>query len=754
MKTRRIIWMALTVLLFEGCTTDVNNESPSGSTLEQRADSILQTLSLDDKVGEMTQLSIDMLMEGEPYQLVEPHHFDEEKLHRAIVEYRVGSILNCGGHTYPRTFWHETIRRIQNLAMNEKESGIPVLYGIDAIHGVNYTDSATLFPQQLGLAATFDTTLAKQMGEIVAYETRASNIPWDFSPVLDIGRDPRWPRLWETFGEDVMLTSDMGAALTKGYQGEDPSDPYHVAACMKHFLGYSMPLSGKDRTQVWIHNRQLKEYFVPSFQRAIDEGALTVMINSGEINGIPVHINKDILTGLLREEMGFEGLAVTDWEDIKYLVSRHKVAASYKEAVAMSVNAGIDMSMVPMDLEFPVLLKECVKEGLVPMERIDQSVRRILITKMKLGLFERPNTKFGDYPKFGSVEHQSVAKEAALHSITLLSNNGILPLRRTDKVLVSGPTANSLNALNGGWTHTWQGVDPKWNTPGMKTVAEAMQVLTANASVEPLPMEMNFGESEMAIFKSRAQFADVIVLCLGEMPYTEKPGDIENLELAENQQWLLREAKLMGKKVVVVLIEGRPRTFDRVAAFADAIVMAYLPGDQGGDAIAACLYGNFNPCGKLPITYPRFPSSHTSYDHKHTDLIDPQFGLNAVNPLFPFGHGLSYTEFSYSELSLSKDTVTLSQNIDIELTIENTGDRSGKETALLFIADEVASITPSVKRLRGYWSVNLSPGEQERIRFSVPVSELAFVGRDLDWVVEPGVFEVEINGLKKKFVVE
>ncbi len=744
-------------MLFLGmaCTNSEKSGTDKGaSDLEARAEEILQKMSLQDKVGEMTQLSIDMLFVGEPYQLVNPHGFDEEKLHRAIVDYKVGSVLNCGGHTYPRAFWHKTIRRIQEMAMNEKESGIPVLYGIDAIHGVNYTDSATLFPQQLGLAATFDTTLATQMGEIVAYETRASSIPWDFSPVLDIGRDPRWPRLWETFGEDVKLTSDMGAALVRGYQGDDPSDPYHVAACLKHFLGYSMPLSGKDRTQVWLHDRQLYEYFAPSFQKAIDAGALTVMINSGEINGIPVHVNEDILKGLLREEMGFEGLAVTDWEDIKYLVSRHKVAATYKEAVAMSINAGIDMSMVPMDLEFPVLLKECVEEGLVPMSRIDESVKRILITKLKLGLFERPFTNFEDYPKFASDEHAEVAKNAALHSITLLKNNGVLPLKRTTKVLVTGPTANSLNALNGGWSHTWQGVDPTWNTPGKNTVSEAMQVLTANATVEPFPMEMDFGGDEINMFDSRARLSDVIVLCLGEMPYTEKPGDIEDTELAQNQQQLLKAAKATGKKVVVVLIEGRPRTFAAVEPLADAIMMAYLPGDEGGDAIAECLYGSFNPCGKLPITYPRHASSFTNYDHKHTDLIDPKFGMNAANPLFPFGHGLSYTSFEYSNLTLDLDTLGVNENLTITVDIQNTGEIIGKETVLMYVADEVASITPSVKRLRGYQGTTLSSGESKTISFSIHMSELAFVNKNLDWITEPGSFEVQIQGLKQKFIVK
>ncbi|MEL6925152.1 MAG: glycoside hydrolase family 3 N-terminal domain-containing protein, partial [Bacteroidota bacterium] len=563
-------------------------------------------MTLTDKVGEVTQLAIDMISVGEPYNLKEPQSLDSAKLRQVLVEHRVGSILNVGAHAYTLDYWHEVIGTIQRIATKEKPTGIPVLYGIDAIHGQNYTLGSTLFPQQIGLAATFNPAMAEEMGRITAYEAKASWIPWNFSPVLDIGRNPLWSRTWETFGEDVHLAKAMGVALIKGYQGEDISDPYRVASCMKHFLGYSMSLNGKDRTQAYVPDRILREYVLPTFEAAIAAGSPTIMINSSEMNGIPVHSDKYILTDLLRDELGFEGLAVTDWEDIHFLYSRHRVAKDYKDAIRMAINAGIDMSMVPNDLDFPVLLKELVEEGAVPMSRIDESVARILTVKLQLGLFENPIPN-GDYSKFGSEEFAQVAYQAAAESITLLKNdNNVLPLDKSSTVAVIGPTANSLIAINGGWSRSWQGNDAQWDRSGKKNILEAIQAEIGAAKVRFAEGTTIDAAKNINAAVSAARGAKAAVICIGEMPYTEKPGDIDNLDLPEAQYDLIKAVAKTGTPIVLVMVQGRPRIINQIESLADGIVMAYLPGDEGGRAIADVLFGDINPSGKLPFTYPKY----------------------------------------------------------------------------------------------------------------------------------------------------
>lgn len=466
--------LGVAVIMFTSMKPSSDNDpnDPNNSFVED----LMSKMTMKDKIGEMAQLSIDVISVGDPYNLKEPHQLSPEKMENILVNHKVGSILNCGGHAYSRQHWETIHKEIQDYAMNKKSSGTPVLYGIDAIHGTNYTTDATLFPQQLGQASTWNTDLAVRCGQITAYETRASGIPWSFSPVLDIGRDPRWPRLWETYGEDVFLAQEMGEGFIKGMQGNDVSNKENVATCMKHFLGYSVTMSGKDRSPAWIPERQLREYFMPTFQRAIDAGAKTIMICSGEINGIPVHADKTILIDLLREEMGFEGLIVTDWEDIGYLVSRHRIATDFKDAIRIAINAGIDLAMVPMDVNFVNLLGELVDEGKVAQSRIDDAVKRILLLKKELGLFETPYHSYKEFPNFGSEKHRLDALKTAEESLILAKNeNKFLPLSKSKKVLVVGPTSNSLNDLNGGWTGTWQGVDPKYNTAGKMTIVEGIK---------------------------------------------------------------------------------------------------------------------------------------------------------------------------------------------------------------------------------------------------------------------------------------
>ncbi len=725
--------------------------------IDKKIDEIIAKMSIEDKVGEMTQLSIDAISVGEPYNLKSPHELDINKMEEVLVKYKVGSILNCGGHAYTKEHWHKIISTIQEYATQKKESGIPVLYGIDAIHGTNYTLGATLFPQQISQAASWDTEIAKEIGRITAYETRASSIPWSFSPVLDIGRDPRWPRLWETFGEDVHLASEMGEAIINGYEGDrnNISDPNRIAACMKHFLGYSVTMSGKDRTPAWVPERQLREYFLPTFQKAINAGAHTIMICSGEMNGIPVHANKKILTDLLKDELGFKGIVLTDWEDIKYLYSRHRVAEGDYDAVKMAINAGIDMSMVPMDLSFTKTLKELVEKGEVPMSRIDDAVRRILRVKLKLGLFETPVTHYKDYPKFASEEHSNIALKAAQESITLLKNEkNILPLSKDGEYLVTGPTSHNLNYLNGGWTHTWQGNDPQWNTPGKLTIAEAIMEKIGKEKVtylEGCTIDTIINIKKVA---AAAKGKKAAIVCIGEATYTEIVGNIGDLVIPQAQIDLVNAIAETGTPIILVLVEGRPRIVTQCDKKSDAVVMAYLPGNEGGKAITDVLFGDVNPSGKLPFTYPRDPHSLVTYDHKGTDKMHSDFSSNAFDPLYEFGHGLSYTQFEYSNLILSSKTLTTENNLTVSVDVKNAGKRAGKEVVQLFTTDFVASITPSVKRLKAFKKIELKAGETQTISFEINPRDLAFVGLENKWITEPGEFELKINELSEEFIFE
>ena len=705
-------------------------------------DALIAKMTIEEKVGQMTQLNLDVVCEGDIYKLVEPHHLDATKLNRALIEYHVGSILNCGGHAYDLTQWHTIINGIQTVATTQTRLKIPIVYGIDAIHGANYTLGATLFPQPLAQAASWDPKLVKRGAEITAYEVRASGIPWNFSPVLDLGRDPRWSRLFETYGEDVLLAKTMGLATINGYQGNNIGDAYHVAACMKHFLGYSMPRTGKDRTPVYIDDIQLREYFLPTFQAAINAGAATIMINSGELNGIPVHADKKILTDLLRNELGFKGVAVTDWEDIMKLNNIHMVAPTLKDAVYVAIDAGIDMCMVPNDYNFTILLTELVKEGKIPESRLDISVKRILELKKQLGLFEQPFTpSTTDYKKFGSDEFAQAARNMAQESITLLkNNNALLPLKQETKILVTGPAANSMTYLNGAWTRTWQGTDTTWNDQSKYTIREALN--------QSNTVFIAYDEADQLL--NAAKTSDVIIVCLGEKPSTEKVGDIDELSMPENQQQLIGLLKAAGKPIVLVLVENRPLLVNDIEPLCDAIIMAYEPGDYGGLALADIIYGKINPSGKLPFTYPRYENSLLWYDHKHTETLDQNFGRNAFNPQWEFGFGMSYTNFEYSNLVISNDTLA-NGKLQISVTVTNTGKVAGKEVVQLYIADRYASITPSVKRLRGFEKINLQSGEAHIVTFTISAEDIAFVGRDSKWIAEAGWFDIFIGDEKNAF---
>lgn len=717
-------------------------------------DKLIKQMSIEEKAGQMTQIDLGIVCVGDICVLKNPQTLDINKLTTAIAKYHIGSILNvgCGSGTISLPNWQKIIETLDQTNKKLSAHQVPILYGIDAIHGANYTMGATLFPQEIGQAATWNTSLVKRANEITAYETRASGIPWNFSPVLDLGRQPLWSRFFETYGEDVYLAKSMTKAAINGMQGNDVGSPYKVAACMKHFLGYSVPLSGKDRTPVWISDRELREYFLPTFQTAINEGARTVMINSGELNGSPVHANYDILTKLLRDELGFKGVAVTDWEDIYKLVNTHHVAATKKEAVRMAIMAGIDMSMTPNDYEFTELLVQLVKEGTIPESRLDLSVKRILQLKKDLGLFDQMKYPSTLYPQFGSKENAEVSYQLASESITLLKNkNNILPLQN-EKILVCGPGANSINYLNGAWTHTWQGVDARYNTPNKLTIIQALEkykkdniVYAEGSTIDSLT---NIEEC-----MAKAKSVDKIIICLTELPSAEIPGNIDDLSLPLAQENLVKQLQTLNKPIILVMCFNRPRIIKNIIDKSDAIVYAYLPSDEGGRAITDILYGNTNPSGKLPFTYPANVNDFDHYDRKAADEQSNVGTANGYNPAFEFGQGLSYTTFEYSNFTISNSKLNDFDSVFVKVTVKNTGTRTGKEVVQLYYKDLVASITPSSKKLTGFQKINLAAGQSQEVTFVVLKSDLSFINKELNRVTEKGEFELFIQNNKQLIYV-
>lgn len=742
----KYLYHFLIVVIFIGCNHSKNQDKTSINI-----DEIMSKMSVKDKVGQMTQLNLDVISVGEVFNLKEPHELDSTKLRKAIVEYGIGSILNAGGHAYTLEHWNEVISTIQNIATTETNHGVPIIYGIDAIHGANYLLGGTLFPQPLAQAATFNPNMVRKAAAMSAYETRASGIPWNFSPVLDVARQPLWSRVFETYGEDVYLCKRMGIATIDGYQGDDASDPYRVASCMKHFLGYSWSFTGKDRTTAYIPETQLREYFLPTFEAAVDAGSLSVMINSGDINGIPVHADKRILTDLLRTELKFDGVAVTDWEDIIKLNQLHKIAPTLKDAVKMSINAGIDMSMVPNDFKFSDLLLELVNEGEVPMKRIDESVRRILLMKQRLGLFENPFTPNNyDYPLVASDSFVNHSYQIAGEAITLLkNNNSTLPISEDKKVFVTGPMANSLILINGSWTRTWQGTDEQWDDTSKHTILDAIKGNFTEVSFEQ-GCDINQLVKDNKAY-NMARNSDIILACMGEYPSTEKPGDIHSLDLEEAQIEYVKGLAKLGKPIVLVLIENRARIIRKIEPLCESIILAYQPSENGSDALADIISGKINPSGKLPITYPKYTNSLILYDHKYTDQLNLNNGLGAFEPQFEFGHGLSYTNFEYSDLKVNKKDDN--ESIHISVNVTNKGNRDGKESVLVFVSDLYASITPSVKRLRAFKKQMIKVGETQAFEFVIDTDELAFVNIDNQWVTEPGDYTISIGGLAENITL-
>lgn len=808
MNKKLILSLALAGLLSGAhAQTTVAPAIPRDEKIEQNIEALLKKMTLEEKVGQMCELTIDLLQKrvnpfegidaknpdvkalkkvlkkygidkefdlskGLPDQQVmmqiymriqgieaqKGFQIDEAMLDSVIGKYKVGSILNVpNGLAVTPQEWHRIIKRIQDKSM--EEIGIPCVYGVDQIHGTTYTLGGTLFPQGVNMAATFNRALTREGARISAYETRAGSIPWTYAPVVDLGRDPRWPRMWENYGEDAYVNAEMGREAVLGFQGEDPNHigQYNIAACMKHFMGYGVPVSGKDRTPSSITVQDMREKHFAPYLEMVKAGALSLMVNSAMNNGLPFHANYELLTQWLKEDLNWDGMIVTDWADIVNLYSRDHIAGSKKEAIKLAINAGIDMSMDPYSWDFCILLKQLVEEGKVPMSRIDDAVRRVLRLKYRLGLFDKPYSNLEDYPLFGSRQHADAALQAAEESLVLLKNtDGILPLAKGRKLLVTGPNANSMRTLNGGWSYSWQGDKADQCAGAYNTILEALtQKYGADNVVYEAGVtykqggqwwEENAPEIEKAV--AAAAGVDVIVACIGENSYCETPGNLTNLFLSENQTNLVKALAKTGKPVILILNEGRPRILAEIEPLAQAVVNVMLPGNYGGDALANLLAGDANFSGKMPYTYPKEINSLITYDYKPCEHIgkpmEGAYNYDAqVAMQWAFGYGLSYTTYAYSNLKVDKSRFTADDVLTFTVDVKNTGSRAGKESVLLFSSDLVASLTPDNRRLRAFEKVELQPGETKTVTLKVKASDLAFVGYDGKWVLEKGDFRIQ-----------
>lgn len=723
-------------------------------TDQQKAKALLDKMTLEEKVGQMTQVTFALIAKGSWGNT--DGALDPVTLKKAIVDYKVGSLLNTGSNALNVETWRQVITQIQDETKNTRLK-IPVIYGLDAMHGQTYTLNSTLFPHNLALAASRNPELSITAAKVTAKELRASGVRWNFAPVLDIGRQPLWSRFPETFGEDVLLGRTFGSAAIKAYEEDGLKNPTAVASCMKHYLAYSAPRSGKDRTPTYMPEIELREYYLPQFRDAVKAGASTIMINSGEINGEPVHASKYLLIDVLRKELGFEGLIVTDWEDIKRLHDRHRVAATPREAVVMAINAGIDMSMVPTDFSFYDLLIEAAKKNEVPISRIDDAVMRILLLKFKVGLFDNPYPEPESKNNFRKPEYQIFALDAAREAMTLLKNqNNILPLAKNKRVLVAGPAAQSITALNGCWSYTWQGNDEKWYPADSKTLLQAITEEVGGANVVTTTGKgfKNASNYDIAKLTEAAKGVDAIILCLGEDAYAESPGNTRDLALPDDQVALAKAAAATGKPVILVLTQGRPQFITSIEPSMNGILMAYWSGKKTGEAVADVLFGDYNPSGRLPFTYSKSMGEIVLYDRKPTEEIREVFNDNinsGYDPLFAFGHGLSYTTFEYSDIKLSNTSISANEKLKVTITIKNTGAREGKHAVELYTRDLFASVTPAMKRLRAFQKISLNVGESKVVTFTLDKNDLAFVNAQLKTVTEPGDFEIMIGDKKATF---
>ena len=727
----------------------------SDPKVEAKVEQTLKKLTLEEKVGQMMELVTDLFGTNDKDGVF---YIDERKTDSILSRYKIGSILNAPNTCAPTAKqWEKYISQIQKISM--KRIGVPCVFGLDQNHGSTYTQGGTLFPQNINVAATFNRGIARRSAEATAYETRAVSVPWTYSPTVDLGRDARWPRIWENFGEDCYLSSEMGKAMVYGFQGEDPNniDQYHIATSMKHFMGYGVPWTGKDRTPAYISPADLREKHFAPFLAGIRAGALTVMVNSASVNGMPMHANKDILTGWLKEETGWDGVLITDWADINNLYTREMVAKDKKDALRIAINAGIDMVMEPYTADACGYLIELVKEGKIPMSRIDDACRRVLRMKYRLDLFEHPTQKLKDYPKFGGEEFAQLALDGATESMVLLKNeNGILPLKHGKKILLTGPNANQMRCLDGGWSYTWQGHRADEFAGKYNTIYEAFcneygkenVILNQGVTYNKKGKYWEENEAQIQGAVDAAKNADIIVACIGENSYTETPGNLTDLWLSENQRNLVKALAKTGKPIVLVLNEGRPRLIADIEPLAQGVIDIFLPGNMGGDALANLMSGKSNFSGKMPYTYPKEINSLANYDFKKSEEVGTMEGAydyNAkITQQWGFGQGLSYTSYGYSNLRVDKVDFHHGDVITVSVDVKNTGKVAGKESVLLFSSDLIASMVPDGRRLRAFDKVELQPGETKTVTFSLKADDLAFVGWDGKWRLEEGDFKLTI----------
>lgn len=727
----------------------------SDPKIEAQVEQTLKKLTLEEKIGQMMELVTDLFGANDKNGVF---YIDEHKTDSILSRYKIGSILNAPNTCAPTAKqWEKYIAQIQKISM--KRIGIPCVFGLDQNHGSTYTQDGTLFPQNINVAATFNREIARRSAEATAYETRAVSIPWTYSPTVDLGRDARWPRIWENFGEDCYLSSEMGKAMVYGFQGEDPNniDQYHIATSMKHFMGYGVPWTGKDRTPAYISPADLREKHFAPFLAGLQAGALTVMVNSASVNGMPMHANKDILTGWLKEETGWDGVLITDWADINNLYTREMVAKDKKDALRIAINAGIDMIMEPYSCDACGYLVELVKEGKIPMSRIDDACRRVLRMKYRLDLFKNPTQKLKNYPKFGGEEFAKLALEGATESMVLLKNEGnILPLQHGKKILLTGPNANQMRCLDGGWSYTWQGhradeFAGKYNTiyeAFCKEYGKENVILNQGVTYNEKGKYWEENEPQIQGAVAAAKDADVIVACIGENSYTETPGNLTDLWLSENQRNLVKELAKTGKPVVLVLNEGRPRLIADIEPLAQGIIDILIPGNMGGDALANLVSGKSNFSGKMPYTYPKEINSLANYDFKKSEEVGTMEGAydyNArITQQWGFGYGLSYTSYKYSNLKVSQSDFRHGDIIKVSVDVKNTGKVAGKESVLLFSSDLIASMVPDGRRLRAFDKVELQPGETKTMTFELKADDLAFVDWNGKWRLEEGDFKLMI----------
>ena len=727
----------------------------SDPKIEAQVEQTLKKLTLEEKIGQMMELVTDLFGANDKNGVF---YIDEHKTDSILSRYKIGSILNAPNTCAPTAKqWEKYIAQIQKISM--KRIGIPCVFGLDQNHGSTYTQGGTLFPQNINVAATFNREIARRSAEATAYETRAVSIPWTYSPTVDLGRDARWPRIWENFGEDCYLSSEMGKAMVYGFQGEDPNniDQYHIATSMKHFMGYGVPWTGKDRTPAYISPADLREKHFAPFLAGLQAGALTVMVNSASVNGMPMHANKDILTGWLKEETGWDGVLITDWADINNLYTREMVAKDKKDALRIAINAGIDMIMEPYSCDACGYLIELVKEGKIPMSRIDDACRRVLRMKYRLDLFKNPTQKLKNYPKFGGEEFAKLALEGATESMVLLKNEGnILPLQHGKKILLTGPNANQMRCLDGGWSYTWQGHRADEFAGKYNTIYEAFcneygkenVILNQGVTYNEKGKYWEENEPQIQGAVDAAKDADIIVACIGENSYTETPGNLTDLWLSENQRNLVKKLAKTGKPVVLVLNEGRPRLIADIEPLAQGIIDILIPGNMGGDALVGLVSGKSNFSGKMPYTYPKEINSLANYDFKKSEEVGTMEGAydyNAkITQQWGFGYGLSYTTYKYSNLKVSQSDFRHGDIIKVSVDVKNTGKVAGKESVLLFSSDLIASMVPDGRRLRAFDKVELQPGETKTMTFELKADDLAFVGWDGKWRLEEGDFKLMI----------